>query len=214
MGLGMCDTQVVETWPGSLTSRSSSTSRITSHALAPKAAPKAAAAPASKPEATEPEASEAEAGCRSLVAWDFPGKGTVREGKGKFCRKMISIAYVIISIIQSIHVYGCAVLLAECPCLCQFSGDKSYYLPLVCHCLVWWAGWFRFCLPFVLLFDALCHPFVAPLLVPFSRAVFFSVMHVRRIRPSRLLCELSGPGGAPNLQLWRAVLVGFGKFHA
>ena len=91
-----CDSpwQVVETGPEPITlSRSSSMSRITSQALAPKAAPKAAA-PASKseltepeptnpeatnpeatnPEATNPEATETQAGCRSVVAWGDPGK--------------------------------------------------------------------------------------------------------------------------------------------
>ena len=84
-------------------------------------------------------------------------KGTVGEGKGKPCRKMISAVYK--------HFYDSTILVAECPCLCQFSGDKSYCLPFVCQCLVPWAGWFRFCLPLVMLF---CHPFVPPLLVPFG----------------------------------------------
>ena len=71
-------------------------------------------------------------------------KGTVGEGKGKPCRKMISAVYK--------HFYDSTILVAECPCLCQFSGDKSYCLPFVCQCLVPWAGWFRFCLPLVMLF--------------------------------------------------------------
>ena len=105
--------QVVETGSEAVKlSRSPSMSRITSQALAPKAAPKAAA-PASKseltepeptnpnpeatnpeatdPEATDPEATDPEAtdpGFRSVMAWGDPGKMKVGEGKGKPCRKM------------------------------------------------------------------------------------------------------------------------------
>ena len=137
--------QVVETGPDFAQNSSRSTSRITSAALAP--APKAAAAPApsepTEPKATEPEATEPEAGYRSVVALGRPGrKEQLEKGRANLAGKWS---------LQSIHVYDSTILVAECPCLCQFSGDKSC-LPFVCQCLVPWAGWFRFCLPLVMLF--------------------------------------------------------------